>query len=75
MPLRDSAIFKIIFARGLRIAAATLGIRTSVLFNELRHKEHDTGVTPSDLITGEIWFFFGVSLGGLLSVTLFLTCF
>lgn len=74
MPFGDAKIFQLIFSCGLRMAASSLGVQASRLFTELNVRAHD-GKTSVELIDQELWFFAGVSLGGLLSVLLFLTCF
>ena len=75
MAFSDPKIYQLIFAGGFRIAAACLSIQNSQLYMKLNREEFKKGTTTQDLIDEEIWFFAGVSVGGLLSVVLFLTCF
>ena len=75
MPFSDKKIYQLIFSGGIRIAAASLGIQASHLYSMMNFSEKTKGTTTLDEINAEVWFFVGVSLGGLLSVILFLTCF
>ena len=50
-------------------------IQASFLFTQLMVRNMEHKITDDDLIRKEIWFYAGVSLGGLLSVVLYLTCF
>ena len=75
MSFRDPKIFQLIFSGGLRIAASVLSTQASFLYQRLNSAERFSGTTPAALIAKEAWFFGGVSLGGLVSVLLFLTCF
>ena len=75
MPFNETKIFRLIFASGLRAAAATMSVRASPLYTALVDQERDLNKTDSKLIDQEIFFFAGVSMGGLVSVFLFLTVF
>ena len=75
MPFLDKKLYLLIFSTGLQIAAACLSIQTSHLYTGLNYSEWKSRVTEPEYIEREVWFFVGVSMGGLFSVIIFLTCF
>ena len=67
MPFQESKIYKLIISVGIRIAAASLSIQSSRLFTELNGSEKTLHITWEWDINSELWFFGGVSVGGLFS--------
>ena len=57
------------------MTATMLGVQGSSLFVELNFIKRFHKITPHDLMNQEIFFYLGVSVGGIISVILFATCF
>ena len=57
------------------MTATMLGVQGSSLFVELNFIKRFHKVTPDELMNQEIFFYLGVSVGGIVSVILFASCF
>lgn len=75
MAFRDPKIYQLVISGGLRMTATALGIQASRLYTELNHNKTQLRIAPVELIEREVYFFAGISLGGICSVILYVTIF